>query len=382
MTQSHSSFLERIRGLGVGLRPGGARLRRASRDRRRGRGLRCAPRGARLRDRRDGGPGGRLRAAAAAGGDRQGAPMVHRVQVPAERTRAGCGRSRGGWARGTLTPRATMDPVVVSGTTVAATLHNIEEIRRKDIQLGDRVVVEKAGEIIPQVVMVREAARTGEERPIDAPSTARTAGAGSSRRGPSSTAPTPESPAQFRERLKWFVGRGQMDLDSRRQAHRPAGGGRARHPLRRRVHPGSRTPARARADGGDLRREPPRRERAGEVPGAGQGPRGPRDPARRGQRGAHARPCLPRCRRPPGGQRAGDLGTRTSGRSPPTAFASTWTPPHPRGVRSTPRGGGLPGNLEHGATRGPMPGASPFSGLTVVLTSTWSPSVARSWRTP
>ena len=61
---------------------------------------------------------------------------------------------------GTLTPRATMEPVFVSGTTVQhATLHNIEEIRRKDIRLGDLVVVEKAGEIIPQVVASRSSAR-------------------------------------------------------------------------------------------------------------------------------------------------------------------------------------------------------------------------------
>ncbi|MEC8817445.1 MAG: NAD-dependent DNA ligase LigA, partial [Planctomycetota bacterium] len=115
---------------------------------------------------------------------------------------------------GTLTPRATMDPVVVSGTTVRhATLHNIEEIRRKDIRLGDRVVVEKAGEIIPQVVMVREAARTGEERPIDAPVDCPDCGGGVEQEGPKLYCTNPECPAQFRERLKWFVGRGQMDLD-------------------------------------------------------------------------------------------------------------------------------------------------------------------------
>ncbi|MEC7353397.1 MAG: NAD-dependent DNA ligase LigA [Planctomycetota bacterium] len=115
---------------------------------------------------------------------------------------------------GTLTPRATMDPVVVSGTTVRhATLHNIEEIRRKDIRLGDRVVVEKAGEIIPQVVRVREAARTGEERPIDAPVDCPDCGGGVEQEGPKLYCTNPECPAQFRERLKWFVGRGQMDLD-------------------------------------------------------------------------------------------------------------------------------------------------------------------------
>ena len=54
---------------------------------------------------------------------------------------------------GTLTPVAVLDPVLVSGSTVArATLHNEEEIKRKDIRIGDTVVIEKAGEVIPAVV--------------------------------------------------------------------------------------------------------------------------------------------------------------------------------------------------------------------------------------
>jgi NAD-dependent DNA ligase len=56
---------------------------------------------------------------------------------------------------GTITPVAELDPVQLAGTTVKrATLHNEEEIQRKDIRVGDRVVVEKAGDIIPQVVNV------------------------------------------------------------------------------------------------------------------------------------------------------------------------------------------------------------------------------------
>ena len=56
---------------------------------------------------------------------------------------------------GTLTPTAYLEPVFVSGTTVRrATLHNIEQIKRLDVRIGDRVIVEKAGEIIPQVVRV------------------------------------------------------------------------------------------------------------------------------------------------------------------------------------------------------------------------------------
>ena len=115
---------------------------------------------------------------------------------------------------GTLTPRATMEPVHVSGTTVQhATLHNIEEIRRKDIRIGDRVVVEKAGEIIPQVVSARVADRTGDESPIDAPAVCPECGGAVEQEGPKLYCTNPECPAQFRERLKWFVGRGQMDVD-------------------------------------------------------------------------------------------------------------------------------------------------------------------------
>ncbi|MDP7401581.1 MAG: NAD-dependent DNA ligase LigA, partial [Phycisphaerales bacterium] len=63
---------------------------------------------------------------------------------------------------GTLTPRAIMEPVFLAGTTVQhASLHNIEEIERKDIRIGDTVLVEKAGEIIPQVVKPVLAERSG-----------------------------------------------------------------------------------------------------------------------------------------------------------------------------------------------------------------------------
>jgi DNA ligase (NAD+) len=65
---------------------------------------------------------------------------------------------------GVLTPVAELEPVFVSGSTVArATLHNEEEVARKDIRIGDTVVIEKAGEVIPAVVKVREDLRTGNE---------------------------------------------------------------------------------------------------------------------------------------------------------------------------------------------------------------------------
>ncbi|HAW95077.1 MAG TPA: DNA ligase [Phycisphaerales bacterium] len=115
---------------------------------------------------------------------------------------------------GTLTPRATMEPVFVAGTTVKhATMHNIEEIRRKDIRLGDRVVIEKAGEIIPQIVEPVVAERTGDEQPIEPPATCLECAGVVEQEGPKLYCTNPECAGQFRERLKWFVGRGQMDID-------------------------------------------------------------------------------------------------------------------------------------------------------------------------
>jgi len=71
---------------------------------------------------------------------------------------------------GALTPVAIMDPVRISGSTVSrATLHNEDEIRRKDVRIGDTVVVQKAGEVIPEVVAVIKSKRTGREREFAMP---------------------------------------------------------------------------------------------------------------------------------------------------------------------------------------------------------------------
>ena len=115
---------------------------------------------------------------------------------------------------GTLTPRATMEPVALAGTTVQhATLHNIEEIRRKDIRVGDLVLVEKAGEIIPQVVAVVETGRQGDEQSIKPPSACPECEGQVEQEGPKLYCINPECPAQLRERIAWFVGRDQMDID-------------------------------------------------------------------------------------------------------------------------------------------------------------------------
>ncbi len=71
---------------------------------------------------------------------------------------------------GALTPVANLQPVLLAGTTVArATLHNEDEIRRLDVRVGDWVLIEKSGEIIPKVLKVIESRRTGEEQPYALP---------------------------------------------------------------------------------------------------------------------------------------------------------------------------------------------------------------------
>ena len=115
---------------------------------------------------------------------------------------------------GSITPRANMEPVFVAGTTVQhATLHNIEEVRRKDIRIGDHVIVEKAGEIIPQVVAPVVRLRTGDEVPIEPPANCPACDSVVVPVGPRIQCQNPTCPAQLRERLKWFAARGQMDID-------------------------------------------------------------------------------------------------------------------------------------------------------------------------
>ncbi|CAN5838517.1 NAD-dependent DNA ligase LigA [soil metagenome] len=71
---------------------------------------------------------------------------------------------------GTLTPVAHLRPVKVAGSTVArATLHNLDEVRRKDVRIGDHVVLHKAGDVIPEVVRVIAERRTGDERQFEMP---------------------------------------------------------------------------------------------------------------------------------------------------------------------------------------------------------------------
>lgn len=117
---------------------------------------------------------------------------------------------------GVLTPVAVLDPTQVSGTTVArATLHNAEEIARKDIRLGDVVTIEKAGEIIPAVVGVRTDLRTGEERVFTMPETCPSCGSPvlQDAGGVAIRCSNIACPAQLKRRLQHFAARGAMDIE-------------------------------------------------------------------------------------------------------------------------------------------------------------------------
>ncbi len=117
---------------------------------------------------------------------------------------------------GTLTPVAHLTPVKVAGSTVArATLHNLDEIRRKDIRIGDHVVLQKAGDVIPEVVRPIAEKRTGDEREFVMPAACPVCGTpvvqdeGAVR----VYCPNPRCPARLSQEYGHFVGRGGMDIE-------------------------------------------------------------------------------------------------------------------------------------------------------------------------
>lgn len=117
---------------------------------------------------------------------------------------------------GAITPVAIMDPVVVAGSTVSrATLHNEDEMSRKGVRIGDTVIVQKAGDVIPEVVGVVTSERTGEEREILFPTRCPACGAEVHRPQGEAVARCSgvACPAQARQRLEHFVSRGAMDID-------------------------------------------------------------------------------------------------------------------------------------------------------------------------
>ncbi|MCA9064856.1 MAG: NAD-dependent DNA ligase LigA, partial [Planctomycetaceae bacterium] len=117
---------------------------------------------------------------------------------------------------GTLTPVAELEPVEIAGTTVSrASLHNRDEVDRLGIRIGDTVVVEKAGKIIPHVLWVNEAARTGKEREFHFPTTCPECSTPVHQDdgGVYIRCPNPSCPAQLRETLIFFASRPAMDID-------------------------------------------------------------------------------------------------------------------------------------------------------------------------
>lgn len=116
---------------------------------------------------------------------------------------------------GVLTPTAILEPVQLAGTTVSkATLHNEDIIVQKDIRIGDQALVQKAGDIIPEIVQIYPERRTGKERPFTMPATCPECGAQVVRvPGEAAHRCTNENcPAKSREGIIHFVSRGAMDI--------------------------------------------------------------------------------------------------------------------------------------------------------------------------
>ena len=115
---------------------------------------------------------------------------------------------------GVITPVAELDPVQLSGTTVSrATLHNFEEIARKDIRVGDLVTVEKAGEIIPAVLSVNLKKRPKDSTPIRAPSQCPVCGGPLRKEEVFLRCTSRDCLGQLKRRLQHFAHRGAMDIE-------------------------------------------------------------------------------------------------------------------------------------------------------------------------
>ncbi len=117
---------------------------------------------------------------------------------------------------GAITPVAHLQPVTVSGVTVSrASLHNWDEIARLDLKVGDHVIVERAGDVIPDVVKVLKQKRTGDEQTVPLPTNCPEC-EGPVKKMNKEVVPrclNPQCPAQGIERLKHFVSRNAMDIE-------------------------------------------------------------------------------------------------------------------------------------------------------------------------
>lgn len=117
---------------------------------------------------------------------------------------------------GTVTPVAHLEPVWLAGTRVSrATLHNFEDLKRKDIRLGDQVVLEKGGDVIPKVVKPLPELRTGKEKPIETPKVCPVCGS-PLKKPPNEVAircVNINCPAQIKERIYHFAIRDAMDIE-------------------------------------------------------------------------------------------------------------------------------------------------------------------------
>jgi len=117
---------------------------------------------------------------------------------------------------GTLTPVAHMRPAKVAGSTVArATLHNLDEVRRKDLRIGDWVVLQKAGDVIPEVVRSLPERRTGAERLFEMPASCPVCGTAvvQDEGAVRVYCPNPHCPARLAQEFAHFAGRGGMDIE-------------------------------------------------------------------------------------------------------------------------------------------------------------------------
>jgi len=117
---------------------------------------------------------------------------------------------------GALTPVAYLEPTLLAGTVVArASLHNEDEIKRLDIKLGDTVLIEKSGEIIPQVLQVITSKRNGAEREYQFPSSCPICGWAAVR--PEAEVvrrcSNPDCPAKIKARIQYFASRKAMDIE-------------------------------------------------------------------------------------------------------------------------------------------------------------------------